>query len=74
MHIVRILRICSDYLHHYPISLSNKDNNSKKVAMFLMRGKQTTVVMWCSEVFKNNPELQKVGTQFTFFDLPSLLC
>jgi hypothetical protein len=30
--------------------------------MFLTRGKQTTVVMWCFELFKNNPELQKVGT------------
>jgi len=69
MHFVRILRICSDCLH-----LPNKDSNSKKVAMFLMRGKQTTFVMWCFEIFKNNPELQKVGTQFTFFDLPSLLC
>jgi hypothetical protein len=44
------------------------------VAKFLMRGKQTTVVMWCFELFKNSPELQKVGTQFTFFDLPSLHC
>ena len=62
------------HLYHYLICLCNRDNNSKKVANYLMRGKQTTVVTWYFELFKNNPELQKVGTQFTFFDLPSLSC
>ena len=74
MHIVRILRICSDIYIITLLVFVIETVTARRWQYFLCVESKGPLSCGVLNYLKNNPELQKVGTQFTFFDLPSLLC